>query len=180
MPLISGGSVSGVLSGVTISGTGASGKVPVATSASAGAWTFPPGYEFGYDQITSTINVTGTTQGTGTTIITCAAHTFDGSPVLVEFFGVAQLATIASDLFAVTLNESGAAIADLVTNRVGVATTPIDFWTVTGRLRFTPSAASHSYVITAYTASTTGTPTLGGGTGTGGSSAPCFVRFTKA
>lgn len=42
MPIFSGGSSGGSLSGVTISGTAAAGQVPIASSANAGAWGYPP------------------------------------------------------------------------------------------------------------------------------------------
>jgi hypothetical protein len=79
-----GGGSSGAISGVTVTGAAVAGDAIIATSAAAGSWVFPPGHEFGYDQITSTVNVVGTTQGAGTTIITCAAHVFDGGPVMCE------------------------------------------------------------------------------------------------
>jgi hypothetical protein len=33
------------------------------------------------------VNISSTTESSGTTVITCAAHTFDGAPVVAEFFG---------------------------------------------------------------------------------------------
>ena len=145
------------------------------------AWVLPPGYEIGYDQITSGVNITGTTQGTATAIISCSAHTFDGGPVLLTVhFPQVKLSTVAGNGIGMTLFESGSAVCDLAFFRVNVAPAVSHFLPMQGLLRFTPSAGSHTYTIAAYTASTTGTPAVGAGTGTGGAVAPAFARFTKA
>jgi hypothetical protein len=40
------------------------------------SWGYPPGFEIGYDQITSPVNVASTTEASGTTVITCGALRF--------------------------------------------------------------------------------------------------------
>lgn len=179
MPYISGGGGAvTAISGVTISGTGASGKVPVASSAVAGAWQFPPGFEIGYDQITGNVVIASTTEATGTTLISCAAHTFDGSPVMVEFFASFFLTgtTAASDVI-VSLFEGATQIS-----RIASMQTPAAAQTgvpLIGRLRFTPTAASHTYTVTAFATNVTGLPQVAAGAGGTGTSAPAYCRFTK-
>ena len=138
------------------------------------------GYEIGYDQITANVNLTGTTEGTATTIITCAAHSFDGGLVLVEFYanGV-RTGTPAGNDVVIGIFESGTLI-----NRIGEIQNPGagatnnvgPFHTV---CRFTPSAASHSYVIAGWVSAATGTPSVFAGTGGPGNNPPAWVRFTK-
>ncbi len=141
----------------------------------------PPGFEIGYDQITSNVNVTATTEATSNAIITCAAHAFDGGPVMLEFFTpFVELGTTAGASVGIVLSEGGTVICELAFVRTGSTQSggqPL--LAAMGRLRFTPTAGLHTYVIGAYTSSTTGTPLVGAGTGVSQNDVPAFVRFTK-
>ncbi len=179
MPYVNQPSGSAALSGVTVTGTGASGKVPVASSSSAAAWGFPPGFEIGYSQITASVNVASTTEATGTTIISPGALTFDGTPVLAHFYAPAiENGTAAAATVTVNLFEGATQIARLVV--LGLASGTLqELVSVNGFLRFTPTAASHTYTVTAFANNTTGTPQVVAGlTGTN-AYAPAFIRFTK-
>lgn len=172
-----GGGGGGAISGVTVTGTAAAGQVPVASSSSAGAWANPPGFEFGYDQITVGVNVASTTEATPTTIITCGAHTFDGGAVMAHFFCAAVTGATAS-FVVVNLWEGATNLGQLAvvsgisaSNQIGVP--------VSAHYRFTPTAASHSYLIQAFCGSTTGTPAITAGAAGAGNHVPTFVRFTK-
>jgi hypothetical protein len=180
MPIVS-GATSSALSGVSVTGTAASGQVPVASSSSAGVWKYPPGFEFGYDEITSGVNITGTTAATATTIITCAAHTFDGAAVLVEFYSpqVALDTGAAGDTLGIDLWEGASDLGGFSFLR-SVITASQNYATVRATHRFTPSAGSHTYLLKAYASSTTGTPSINGGAGGAGINFSAFVRFTKA
>lgn len=182
MPIISGGSGGGggAISGVTVTGTAAAGDVPVASSSSAGVWALPPGYEFGYDQITAPVNIASTTEATPTTVISCAAHVFDGAAVLCTvFFPYVETGTAASNNVFVSLWEGATDLGRF--GVVGPASTTLqELLPFVGFYRFTPTAASHTYTITAYANSTTGTPQVGADTGgAGGHYQPGFARFTK-
>ena len=178
MPIVSGGGGGGGLGGVTLSGSAAASKTIVASGASAAAWQLPPGYEVGYDQITASVNVVSTTEATGTTIIAAAAHTFDGAPVICEFFTEAlTVGGLLAEIVIVSLFESSTQITRLAAVDNNSANTLIV--PVYARYRFTPSAASHTYTVTAHTTSVTGTPSVGAGSGGTGAPPPCFVRFTK-
>ncbi len=140
-----------------------------------------PGYEIGYDQITTGVNITGTTEAGANTIITCAAHTFDGTPVICEFFSpqVAFPTASLGNSLGINLWEGATELGNLVFMRVDQISNQ-DFKSVYARYRFTPSAASHTYLLKAYASSTTGTPSIGAGAGGVGANVPAFVRFTKA
>lgn len=172
-PLISGGGAGGggAISGVTVTGAAAAGQVPVASSAAAGAWAYPPGFQFGYDQVTTaSISVTSVTEAAGTTLITCAAHVFDGSAVWCSFW--APNAATAGTFIVVSLFEGATQISRIVDAAPGASGNFL--W---GEFKFTPTAASHSYVVTAFrgTANVTLLQDAGGTGGLG----PMFVAFTK-
>lgn len=139
----------------------------------------PHGYEWSYAQITSPVNVTSTTEATGTTILSPAAFTPDGGPVMVEFFcpyvvvptAAAGNSTIVSLFEGSTQISRLAAAFDQSTSGAIVS--------LTGRYRFTPTNASHTYTVTAHVTNTTGTPGIGAGAGGTGTYPPAFVRFTK-
>jgi len=172
-----GGGGGGVISGVTVTGTAASGQVPVASSSSAGSWSYPPGYEIGYDQITAPVTVTSTTEATPTTIITCAAHTFDGGAVMLEVYFPEVTIQTAASFTRVNLWEGATnlgRLAQFSTDANADVGTPAVL-----RLRFTPSAASHTYVINGFGGNATGTIYTAGVGGSSGVYAPAFARFTK-
>lgn len=136
-----------------------------------------PGFEIGYDQITAPVTVSSTTEATGTTVITAAAHTFDGAPVIAEFFAPAVSAAAATNgTVIISLFESTTQISRLgaVTNNAvaGVIDVPCCL-----QLRFTPTAASHTYTVTAFEANGNATITAGA-LGTGAYS-PAYLRFLK-
>lgn len=146
---------------------------------SSGAGPSSPGYEIGYDQITSPVNVVGTTESAGTTIITCAAHNFDGSPVLVTFFTpFIEQSSNAGGQVTVCLFESSTQITRLITDGTP-ATAVQNVVSMVGLYRFTPTNGSHTYTVTAFSPSTTGTPQIGAGAGGTAAYPPCFIRFTK-
>jgi hypothetical protein len=78
----------------------------------------------------------------------------------------------------VSLFEGATQIGRLVVVNSWIVTTQPRL-PLNGFLRFTPSAASHTYTITAFANSTTGTPSIQAGAGGTGASVPAFVRFTK-
>jgi hypothetical protein len=141
-----------------------------------GSWQVPPGTEVGYDQITAPVTVSSATEATGTTIITCGAHTFDGSPVLAEFFAPQVTIAAAVDFVIVSLFEGATQIGRLSDQRNNTAgvTQQID---AVGKLRFTPTAGSHTYTVTAFRNASNGTVSAGP-SGTA-QLVPAYIRFTK-
>jgi hypothetical protein len=132
-----------------------------------------PGTEIGYDQITSSVTVTSSASSSLTTVITAAAHTFDGQPVICEFFSFSvQSPSVSAGTTNILLSEGGSTIAQL--GQVLTPAAAVMRSTILGRYRFTPSAGSHTYTIGAYASSTTGSPTV-----FAFSTAPAYLRFTK-
>jgi hypothetical protein len=126
------------------------------------------------------VNVASTTEASGTTILTASAYTFDGGPVLAHFFApvFANDLNNLGDLVVVSLFEGSTQIGRFVA--ISTPTTASHFdYSPSGFVRFTPSAASHTYKVTAFATSTTGTPFIGGAAGGTGTYLPCFLRFTK-
>jgi len=134
------------------------------------------GTEIGYDQITAIVNIVGTSEGAPTTVITCAAHVFDGQPVIATFYCIAIIMGTSAPTFNINLYETGAVVQRLAYAQGGSALgMPILVAT-----RFTPTAASHTYTIGAWVPNTTGAPSLSAGAGGAGNNPPAYVRFTKA
>lgn len=144
------------------------------------SYALPPGFEINYTQITSSVNIVSTTEATGTTILSPGAITFDGTAVLVQVFAplIATDTAAAGDRVVVSLFEGATQIARLGQISVPSVTSQAS-WPFNAMFRFTPTAASHTYTVTAFATSTTGTPAFqaqGGGTN---NFSPGFIRFTK-
>jgi len=180
MPIISGGGAASLGSVTGVTGTAASGQVPVASSSSASAWGYPPGFEIGYVQITAGVTIASTTEATGTTIINMGALTFDGTAVLFHFFApvVACDGNALGNQTTLSLFEGSTQIGRIWTGNSQQATT-LPRLGVSAFYRFTPSAASHTYTVTAFVTNATGSPNVGAGSGGTGAVVPAFGRFTK-
>ena len=137
------------------------------------------GTEINYTQITAPVNITDTAENTATALISPGAITFDGGPVMVEFFAVVQSDTNAlGDNVIISLFEGATQITRLAVQRAEIITSA-DLHTMVGRYRFTPTAGSHTYKLTAFVPNTGGTPQLVAGNGGTNGNPPAFIRFTK-
>jgi hypothetical protein len=136
------------------------------------------GTELDYAQITSTVNVTATSEATADTVVTGASVAYDGSTVVeIEFFAPWATAdsTAGRDL-RYWLYDGSSSIGFLGLQQApasGVAA-----WVpVVLKRRLTPSNASHTYGIRASVSAGTGVVTAGaGGSGT---AVPAFIRITR-
>jgi len=149
-----------------------SGTIRVDANAAPGALT-----EIGYDQITTSVNVTATSEAAGTPVISCAPHVFDGTPVIFEFFSTSvQPAAAVQAWGALMLFEGLTEIGQIAFIRnpaAALSNTP-----VYARVRFTPTAGTHTYTVTGIQSGGAMSVAAGpGGTATG---APAYVRFSKA
>ena len=124
------------------------------------------------------MNVTDTSESTATALISPAAFTPDGGPVMVEFFApFITTPSVSNGQVVITLFEGSTEIG-----RLAVITTPAASnmqLSVVGRMLFTPTAAAHRYKLCAFTNSLTGTPAIGAGVAGTAANPPAFVRFTK-
>ena len=136
-----------------------------------------PGTELGYDQLTvGTTTIPSTNESAPTTIITCPARTFDGGPVLAHAF-MGCLAVGAGSETRVGLYEGGTQITRFFKAiQAGTATAQLQI-PMTGWIRFTPTAGSHTYTLGAMDIA--GTATITAGAGTSLATPPTFIRFTK-
>lgn len=142
-------------------------------------YVIPPGTELVYNQVTSTVNIASTTEATGTLLVQCSAFTFDGAAVIFEFYCAGLSAsTVSGSAVIVSLFEGATEIGIIAIQQnqtsVGAANLPI-----VARLRFTPTAGSHTYKVTAFATSLTGTPNMQAGAGGTGAVVPMYARFTK-
>lgn len=133
--------------------------------------------EIGYDQITAPVTITSTVESAGAAIISCAAHTFDGTAVVLEVYFPYVSEQVAVESTLVSLFESTTQIGRLCEVQNDAASDVI--WPIYARYRFTPSAGSHTYVIAGKASSATGT-IFGAGVGGTGAYLPAFARFSKA
>jgi microcystin-dependent protein len=110
--------------------------------------------ELGYSQITNTVSVSSTFEGTsGTSVIPALAVVCDGSPILVEF--VAPRVITGSNTYVATgLIVDGAFQGRMTltaSSNAGVLESP-----AYGSFRLTPSAGSHTFAVTAFRGSSNG------------------------
>lgn len=129
----------------------------------------------GYDQRTTNVTVTSTTESSPTTIISCAAHTFDGNPVMLTVY----FPVIAPQVFTfliVQLMESTTEITRIAVFQPDAAADLL--WPTSMMVRFTPSAGSHTYTIAGTVGNATGYQIRCGG-GSGATNPPAFAWFVS-
>lgn len=143
------------------------------------AWASLPaaaGAELDYKQITADVSVTGTADGTATTLITSNSVSYDGTAILIHVFTPRlQAPNAANGLTYVSVYEDSTLLGYVAIKRAGSASA--NNWAgQNGYLRRTPSAASHTYTVKGVVSS--GTGVFGAGAG-GTDYAPAFIRITK-
>lgn len=176
MPIISGPSPKDLAANVD-SVFGRTGAVVAVASDYAGLAV--SGFEIAYDQITGTVNIASTSEGAPTAVIAGTSHVYEAVPYLFHFHTpVAVDSSAAGGTLTVLLMEDAASIGRIaVLDSVTVATQIQS--ALTGELRFTPTAAAHTFGISAFVSSATGTPSVGAGAGGSGVVVPAFLRVTK-
>jgi hypothetical protein len=134
--------------------------------------------ELSYTEYITDVTVTATTEASAAVVVSAPAITFDGRPVLIEFFspGARPDAGAANRTLNLWLYLDGVSIGRfgvVVVPVTGVVYVPI----FTGR-RQTPSAGSHTYSVRASVDAGTGA-VLGDPGGTG-QYVPGFIRISQA
>lgn len=156
---------------------GAANKFLQAQAASAVGWEYPPGYEIGYAEFTSAVTVSATAESAPTDVVSAGSLSFDGTPVIVEFFAIALTpASAGGATVIVSLWEDSTDRGRLAFRQTGAAAAQYD--PVLVRRKLTPSAGSHTLKITATAGGGDGSILAGaGGVGT---NLPGYIRITKA
>jgi len=163
------------LQGNPVSSTTPTSNQGLVWNGSAWAPATMPGSEIGYDQITSNFTISSTS-APGDTLISGSSYTFDGHPVMAQFYCFDIIPpSVAGNGVNISLYEGTTAIA-LFSQAYGASSTPMRI-PGNGWYRFTPTAGSHTYSVKVYSTSLTGTPQILAGTGA--ATAPAFLRFTK-
>jgi hypothetical protein len=138
------------------------------------------GKELDYVQITSNVGITSTNSASPDTVITGTSVAYDGSTIIeVEFwcpYAEVEDASGASLVF--VLYDGGTVLGrfGLMSNVANAALRmPISL-----KRRLTPSAASHQYIVKAYSSATTANAAVGAGAGGNASTQfPAFIRITR-
>jgi hypothetical protein len=155
----------------------ANGGTGAANAAGARTNLAMPGEELAYDQITVSVTLTSTNVAAQQSIIAGTSRTYDGSPVMIEFYSgrfdspsggqsLMHLYDGATDLgyFACALTTAGGG---------GYATTP--------QRRITPTPGTHQYNVKAWISAGTGSGTVAAGLGNANNTfQPAFLRVTRA
>ena len=148
----------------------------VLTSAGAGnVAAKPPGYELAYNQFTE-VTITATSEATADIVVTASSVTFDGAPVVIEFFSPSITTPVAQAL-AVVLWDDTAGVSlgqfGVLVPSAGVAE---QIPALLAR-RLTPAAGDGVYSIRAFVSGLSGS--VGGGAGGAGNNVPGYIRVTK-
>ena len=157
----------------------ADGRLTAASSVAIAGGSSTIGFEIGYDQITAGVNITSNTEATGTTLITAASHTFDGSAVLATLFcPLARTGVTSGSQVLISLFEGSTQIGRMATVQ-NPGTSAVAGGPLLAVLRFTPSVGSHSYKVTGFTTAVGDSCLFAAGSGGTDSNVPAFLRFTK-
>ena len=144
------------------------------------AWVSP---YIGFDQTTSPVSITSTTEATGTAVVTGTAHTYNGNPVVIEFTSPNLSISNVSQTVTFNLFEGSTNLGQLSVftsggvppgSGGGVGTT---YFNPSGSLVITPSAGSHTYKVTAFSSLSSGASVLAGAGGAG-TAVPALLTYT--
>jgi hypothetical protein len=148
----------------------ATGKIP------AGQLPATAGAELAYQQITAAVTVTVVAASAAVQVVSAGAVTFDGSPVIVDFYAPAlSTGATGAPFLVVSLWADGVDIGRIVTLSGAVNMNIPAF----ARRKLTPAAGSHTYTVRAYATVSNGFVQAGTGT-TPDSFSPAFIRITRA
>lgn len=131
--------------------------------------------EVGYQEFTSSKNVTATAEGSADLIVTLPAIDYEAVPHELFFFSPRVTPVASGVVLRFVLEDSTTVIGHLgrvEINASGTSAVPVHL-----PYRFTPTAASHTYNIRAYTAS--GTAAVEAGAGGSGTLLPGFIRVKR-
>lgn len=129
------------------------------------------GTELDYVASTSTTSLTATTEGTAHTCISGTSQAYAAVPTMIEVF-CPRIDCAASGTVVVLLFDGATVIG-----RIGLFSGANLVHTLHASYRLMPTAATHQYIVKAYSTTTGGA--FGGSTGGTGNEVPAFIRATK-
>jgi hypothetical protein len=131
----------------------------------------PPGEILDYAQITANVSCAATSGATANLIVQGNSVTYDGSPIMIEFFAPAT--GVGATTWWLVLYDGNTQLG-LLGAKVGAgdASGPVDL-----KVRLTPTPGVHAYNVRGFCA--TGALTLYAGTGAVGQNNPAFIRVSR-
>lgn len=133
--------------------------------------------QLAYTEITASKTVTATGEAAADAVVAAPATTFDGAPVIIEFFTpAAVVAAGAGSLLSFFLYQDGVSIGRIGAVQNNAAAALIGPMHVSRRM--TPTAGSHSYTWAATQSG--GNGTVAAGPGGVGQYLPAYLRITRA
>lgn len=142
-------------------------------------YSYPPGYEYGYAEITAPVSLASTTAG-AITVVTAPSITFDGVAIaVIDFYAPYVTDTSAADGGHLLYLYEDGVMKGLLSEFQHGAASYIHHGPIRVTRRLTPTAGAHVYSIRGNT--TAGAfVTLNAGTGIATAISPAFIRITKA
>jgi hypothetical protein len=139
-----------------------------------GAWMPPVGYELAYNQIVANVAINSTTASAADLVIEGTSRTYDGAPILVEYFaGLVQVPNVAGQGTVMSLWDGATDLGGM-----GQVYHPSQMGaTVHASRRVVPISGTHNYRIVGYTSGARGW--VYAGPGGAGAWPPAFVRITR-
>ncbi|HEU5004919.1 MAG TPA: capsid cement protein [Candidatus Saccharimonadales bacterium] len=137
-------------------------------------------YQLAYNQFTSPVTISATSESTANTVVTASSFTADGAtPYMIEFYTPEiDFNNAAYPSLTFVLYEDGSSIGKMgqtiISNNVGALT----FTGIMESREITPSAGAHTFSIRAYEA--VSNATVQGGNGGSGNYVPGYIRVTLA
>jgi hypothetical protein len=130
--------------------------------------------ELFYGQTTAPVSVTNTSAATSHLVVDGVARTYDGTPVIIEFFAPNVVSPAAANIYFGLLDgvvpQQVLAYASASSGSIGVP--------VFARFRFAPSVGSHNFRIGSWVSS--GSGTANGGNGAVNQVTPMSLRIVRA
>lgn len=146
-----------------------------------GTWMPPSGYEWAFNQITTSVTLTSTNAAAANLVIEGTTRTYDGSPIIVEFYcGCMQEPTnaVSNQASFVNLWDASTDIGMLGEVYGGSANSlavPVFV-----RRKITPTVGSHNFRVAGYMNGGTGGAVLAGAGTSGVTFPPAYIRVTRA
>lgn len=132
-----------------------------------------PGHEIAYVEFTGTVSSTTATEAAPLDVVSAGSVTFDGTPVVVEFF-CEQIENVGAINNGFNLWEDATDRGRLFDSNAQAVNTGGTF-----KRRYTPSAGAHTLKVRLWTSGAS-TFQLSAGAGGVGARMPGFIRITKA